>query len=276
MENIKPWLNLGSSTLYDLVVEYVGTLQGRETLLKKIVAAKSTVLKKSSEAFEEGSYLNTVCLIHGDLWNNNIMFKQKRDENGKMSVRNSDEIVIIDWQEAHWNTSVEDLYYILFSATSPKFKKDHLNELLNYYHSTFIEITTRLGSPVLFWTYKQFKIEYDRLAEFGFLKGILCSFILSDCVNEFKFAPEGSTNDNLITKKIKNGLSKLVAPLLLKPFALEAYSKKLIQPMRNELFSGKTHVFNNRFLSLILEAEENGLFDVELPSSQRCSSFKCI
>ncbi|CAL4169044.1 unnamed protein product [Meganyctiphanes norvegica] len=46
MENIKPVLNIGTSTLYDLVVEYVGTLQGRETLLRKIIAAKSTVLKK--------------------------------------------------------------------------------------------------------------------------------------------------------------------------------------------------------------------------------------
>ncbi|CAL4125554.1 unnamed protein product, partial [Meganyctiphanes norvegica] len=276
MKNIKTMLNGFDSTLYDLVIEYIGTVRGREDLLKKIVAAKSTFLKNSTDTFEEGSYQNIMCLMHGDIWNNNIMFKQHQDENGNMSVSESDDLVLIDWQLAHWNTSVEDLHYFLSSATSPEFRKKHLDELLHYYHSTFMEVTTELDVPVPFWTYKQFKKEYDRLAEYGFLKGILFAFHLSDAINEFQFAPEGSTNDNLITKKLKTGLSKLVAPLLLKPFAVEAYAKKVVQPMMKELRTGKTRIFNNRFLSLILEAEENGLFDVELPTSQKCGPFKCI
>ncbi|CAL4138501.1 unnamed protein product, partial [Meganyctiphanes norvegica] len=277
VDNIKTMFNIGFKSLYDdLIIEYIGTLSGRETLLKKIKAAKSTVLKDADEAFEEGSFLNIMCLMHGDTWNNNIIFKQKLDKEGEKSVKNSDDLVLIDWQLTHWNTSVADLYYFLFSSTTPEIRKDHLEELLQYYHYIFIDATTKLSSPVPFWTYKQFKQEYNRLASYGFLKGIMFTLMLSDAAQEFKFAPEGSGDDNFITKKIKTGLSKLIAPMLMKPFAMEAYTKKMIQPMKKELLSGKTPTFSQRILSIVLEAEENGLFDVELPSNQRSGTFKCI
>ncbi|CAL4138498.1 unnamed protein product [Meganyctiphanes norvegica] len=262
-DNIKTILNMGCNVLYDeLLIEYIGTLSGRETLLKKVKEAKSTVLKNAYDAFEEGSHLNIKCLLHGDSWNNNIMFKQKIDEEGKASVKNSDDIALIDWQFTHWNTSVADLYYFLFSSTTAELRKDHLEELLQYYHSMFIDVTTKLGSPVPFWTYKQFKNEYNRLAAYGFLRGIIFTGILSDAAQDMKLAPDGSGDDYFIIKKMKTCLSKLIAPILMKHFALEAYTKKMIQPTKEELLSGKTPRTNHRVLSLILEAEENGLFDI--------------
>ncbi|CAL4183511.1 unnamed protein product, partial [Meganyctiphanes norvegica] len=265
------------NALYDdLVIEYIQSLSGRENLLKKIKAAKSTVLKNAREAFEETSHPKMNCLLHGDTWNNNIMFNKKLDEEGKFSVRNGDDIVLIDWQMVHWNTSVTDLHYFLFSSTTPELRKDHLDELLYYYHSIFIDATTKLGSPVPFWTYQQFKKEYNRLAAYGFMKGIMFCILLCETAQEMQLAPEGSVDDNFITKKIKTVLSKLIVPILMKPFATEAYVKKLNQPMKKELLSGKTPFVNNRILSLILEAEENGLFDVELPSNQINGTFKCI
>ena len=78
------------------------------------------------------------CVLHGDSWNNNILFRcdeQQRPLQVKM----------IDWQIARCGHPSVDLLYYVFCATSGQFRLQHLDQLLSSYWSRLKSNLSKLG-----------------------------------------------------------------------------------------------------------------------------------
>ncbi|CAL4065073.1 unnamed protein product, partial [Meganyctiphanes norvegica] len=273
-------LLVGMSTSLDLSVAYLESLSGKENLAKKIKVARSNVIKTCKESFKYDPTPQIMCLMHGDSWNNNILFSQKEDEHGTKSVKDSDDAILIDWQATHWNTPVADLHYFINSSTSTELRKDHLDDVLKHYHTIFTEATIKLGTPVPAWTFEQFKKEYDQMKVYGFLKGLLFAQMLSEFSATMRIGDVPTGPPNPVVKSIKKGIAKAMVPLVLRPSIMEAGIKKFTKPLKEELLEGKTQLLCDAYLDLLLEADENGIFDIELPSSDEddngSRSLKCI
>lgn len=69
---------------------------------------------------------------HGDVWQNNIMFKH--DEHGKPT-----EISLLDWQISYHSTPIADIVHFIFSCTTKELRDAHYDEFLQIYHTTLTD-----------------------------------------------------------------------------------------------------------------------------------------
>ncbi|XP_065571953.1 uncharacterized protein LOC136034604 isoform X4 [Artemia franciscana] len=77
-------------------------------------------------------------IAHGDFWNNNMLFLY--DENDKVK-----DIGIVDWQDCRPTTFAYDLSYFLLGNTTSQTRKDHLDNELENYYSTYCKTMLVLG-----------------------------------------------------------------------------------------------------------------------------------
>ncbi|KYN07305.1 PREDICTED: uncharacterized protein LOC108781148 isoform X2 [Cyphomyrmex costatus] len=77
-------------------------------------------------------------IIHADFWVNNIMFH--RDENDHV-----DDIKFVDFQNYLFFSPMRELVFFLFSSTEVVSSEDHIEELIDLYHETFIAVLNRMG-----------------------------------------------------------------------------------------------------------------------------------
>ncbi|CAL4061065.1 unnamed protein product [Meganyctiphanes norvegica] len=257
LEKFKDMQNMGDEQYIDIVLEFLKTQNEHQDLLKKIKAAKPHTVTKMKEAFKERK-TQIYCLNHGDPWNNNILIKQSEGTK-------EDKIVFIDWEIAHWNFLAFDLNYFLGGAIIPEMRIHHLDDLLHHYHSHFTRVTTALGSPVPDWGFEQLKVEYEAVMAWGFVKNLTFAMLLSEASKDWKITNH-DVNSNPVSKSIKKGMAKVLVPLMMKPSVLSlmmnAMLKQLTKPVLKELESKENHDLNERFLACILEADQNGLFDI--------------
>lgn len=109
------------------------------------------IILKSYERKESGFN----ALIHGDCWINNMMFKY---ENGKpVSVK------LIDFQVANYNSIGLDLNYFLFSSAKEHVKLNHLEDVFQTYHDSFLEI----AGDVHGFTVETIRKEFSERLGFG-------------------------------------------------------------------------------------------------------------
>jgi len=80
------------------------------------------------------------CLVHGDLWMNNILLKY--DENKVIS-----DAKFIDFQMTRRGNIFEDLVYFFYCSTTPEFRKDHLAQCLMVYYEAFVSHLEKIGCP---------------------------------------------------------------------------------------------------------------------------------
>lgn len=68
-------------------------------------------------------------ITHGDMWQNNTMFKQ--EQNGKPT-----EVCLLDWQISRHTSPVIDIIYYLFACTTKSIRDAHYDEFLKIYHES--------------------------------------------------------------------------------------------------------------------------------------------
>jgi hypothetical protein len=86
-------------------------------------------------------------LVHGDLWHNNIFFRQHH-------------LLMTDWQMCHVARATNDLCFLLFSSTSPGFRKDHWDEMLRLYYNTVLTTIRNLSV-----TEAEYSLTWDEFLE---------------------------------------------------------------------------------------------------------------
>lgn len=76
------------------------------------------------------------CIVHGDLWPNNIMFKL----NSKNMPRKA---CLIDWQLSRYASPIVDLMYFIFLTTTRELRGRNYNVYLNTYYECLSNHLTR-------------------------------------------------------------------------------------------------------------------------------------
>lgn len=191
--NFSSILYYGNTVFYEIIIDYLKTKKDMEHILIKVEAKKSFLLNECKKLLKDSDGCYITCLNHGDIWNNNILFKncthEGNHENGSYKT------CLIDWQLTHWGTPAYDLHHFMAGSTTPDLRKEHLTDLLQHYHGCFTEIINRLGSPVPNCGYDELKREYDRLYALGFLKKIGYAFMLSSgFYNSMRRDKNGTSN----------------------------------------------------------------------------------
>lgn len=73
-----------------------------------------------------------MALVHGDMWTNNILFKQSADNHHLIS----DELfALIDWQTAHAGICMEDMARMLISSCSPELRRANKHVLIKRFYN---------------------------------------------------------------------------------------------------------------------------------------------
>ncbi|CAL4144049.1 unnamed protein product, partial [Meganyctiphanes norvegica] len=250
---------LGSSSAINMALGLLKTRPEMNTMLDKLDSAKHHIENNIKQVLNNLPENKMYVLNHGDFWINNLLLKH--------TIQNEDDdsttcdVQLIDWQLSHWGSPAFDLHYFFGSCITPEQRQQYSEQLLQHYHQVFTAVTIRLGAPVPDWTYTKFKQEFDRLALFGFFKSLWFSSLLSEMSKKGRNMNQ-NTSTNPFLWKIKSALAKIIMPIFFKPSVSEFTMKRLICPMINELISGENPEFTERYLAVLQDADERGLFDV--------------
>ena len=80
--------------------------------------------------------------------------------------------MVIDLQMARYARTAVDLSYLLNSSLTPEFRKDHLDDLLEMYHSLVMEHLEKCGVDTKgLFSLDDLKSDYVDCGIFGFLLG---------------------------------------------------------------------------------------------------------
>lgn len=121
-------------------------------------------------------------IIHSDFWVNNIMFH--RDEEGRV-----DDIKFVDFQNYLFLNPIREMVFYLFSSTTLEVQKNHIEELINFYHETLINVLERMGCDTRPYSRKEFdaKLQSDAQHEFMHLCFMLKVLTLDAQETEFNY-----------------------------------------------------------------------------------------
>ncbi|XP_069183183.1 uncharacterized protein [Procambarus clarkii] len=255
------------SAVLETAIDFLKSQSDKKDVTERVKECKQSLIEKYTCALPEEDTIK--CLIHGDMWINNIMYKYKDPQlNG--SHQEIEGIKLIDWGNTSWGSPFFDLQYLLHASTTHTIRTTHLEELLHHYHSTFTRLAAKLGSPAASWNFTQFMIDWEKTYILGFFLGFTMVLGTLNTCSPLNKEPEPSVLDKpfmlpvkIVADGMKLGMSKLLVPLFKKPIG-EYLTMKTFQlvnkPVLKELISGKNEVMNNRVLGLVSEADNKGIF----------------
>lgn len=128
-------IHLYFSTVAHLMSQQLPELAPRITkIVPNAVQIRKSVIKNPS-------YFETI--IHSDLWTNNLLLKYD-DDAKKVPIA----VKFIDFQMTQTGNVFSDLGYLIYTSTTPEFRKDHLLPVLETYYDAFSLTLSSLGCPL--------------------------------------------------------------------------------------------------------------------------------
>ncbi|PSN31208.1 hypothetical protein C0J52_25882 [Blattella germanica] len=134
-------------------------------------------------------------LNHGDCWTNNMMFSYC-SESGKVQ-----DVRFVDFQVARFSSPVLDLHYFMCNCPNDEVRFDHRDNLLEEYHTEFVETLKILNLDPNILSLPQLKDEFAEKDIFGL---ITAATILATIVAEESAVPDmsGFTEEEVEKKTI--------------------------------------------------------------------------
>lgn len=169
------------SNLQSLANE-VSNWNGYEQIANKLRNMESSLIENGRKVFDptEG-YLN--CLIHGDLWTNNVMFKY--DENNK-----PENALLVDFQMCVWGSPAVDIHYFINTSLNDDLRENHQDELFYFYYSTLVDLLKRLKYSGKIPSLYEFQMEALGKMFYAFSS---CCLVLPVMMTETEIKPDFKT-----------------------------------------------------------------------------------
>uniref|UniRef100_A0A1B6LQF5 CHK kinase-like domain-containing protein n=1 Tax=Graphocephala atropunctata TaxID=36148 RepID=A0A1B6LQF5_9HEMI len=210
----KPVLELYVKTVARIAKDTFGFDESAEFLLSKVETlweSMMTIVKKKAKG------LNV--LNHGDLWNNNILFKT--DEYGEVV-----DVKFIDFQFSRYASPVLDVFYFIWTSASQEVQEHRQQELYNIYLQTLNLSLAQLGCKERL---TEEELHQDLKASSDMFITILCQLLpcmIADRGNTFKLEdvknstedPAGEEMDENIKKMLSNKRYWTLFPMMLREF----------------------------------------------------------
>lgn len=124
------------------------------------------------------------CILHGDFWNNNMLFKyaeqprheQKEDgtNNGSGASANVPvSLRMLDFQLSRIGHPISDVLYFMYTSTMPELRERHMLVLLRYYFDILTTDLRLLGISLDNYTWQDFLQDYKQRSLMWMLMGVM-------------------------------------------------------------------------------------------------------
>eukprot|EP00095_Tigriopus_kingsejongensis_P002246 maker-scaffold133_size323035-snap-gene-2.28 protein:Tk02246 transcript:maker-scaffold133_size323035-snap-gene-2.28-mRNA-1 annotation:"GJ18730" len=132
-------------------------------------------MKLKDQLFEPSQYPFTT-LCHGDAWFNNMLFKYEGSE--------AIQVCLLDLAIIRWVSPATDLVYFMFLSTTPEFRKQHTQEMLEFYQGKLSEYLKHLGENGSLYSIDQVTTDYEKCKFIGGLMALMIlPYVLADTKN---------------------------------------------------------------------------------------------
>lgn len=161
-------------------------------------------------------------LLHGDCWNNNILFQYKDGDVSVHSIKTNifqnsqyyilqgkelNDVCLVDWQIIRFGSPIVDLVYNIFNSTDKEFRQREYHNLLIHYHKQLAAMIRRLGSdPDILYPWSEFQRQQKTFGKYAFL---MCPMLLPMIVADVKDIPD---MDEVVAKMVNNEDVELISP----------------------------------------------------------------
>ncbi|XP_055544366.1 uncharacterized protein LOC129729654 [Wyeomyia smithii] len=108
-----------------------------ESIVEKLFKLQKSVIDKGCQVYTRDNSTFNV-LNHGDLWVNNIMYKD--DASG-----NPIDCILVDYAVGFFGSPAIDLSYLLFTSSSDDITTEQFDLLLQHYHSELVDCLKKLN-----------------------------------------------------------------------------------------------------------------------------------
>ena len=100
------------------------------------------------------------CLIHGDFWVNNMLFKYS-EKNELEDMR------FVDFQLTRWNNPAFDLLYFLFSSIQDEVRVKRTDDLLKIYYNSLRRNLNRMHCEDVKYSFENLMADFKKIGVFG-------------------------------------------------------------------------------------------------------------
>lgn len=105
------------------------------------------------------------CLLHGDFWNNNMLFKYTSPDPNSLKEESKPvpvAIKLVDFQISRIGHPISDILYFMYTSAMPDVREKHMEELFRQYFDTLINDTRLLGVHINDYTFEDFMDDYKK------------------------------------------------------------------------------------------------------------------
>ncbi|XP_057377313.1 uncharacterized protein LOC130698642 [Daphnia carinata] len=120
------------------------------------------------------------CILHGDFWNNNMLFKyaeqSDRPEDGNKENAPADipvSLKMLDFQQSRIGHPLSDVLYFMYTSTMPELRECHMLDLLRHYFDTLTTDLLVLGISLDNYTWENFMEDYKKRSLMWMFAGVL-------------------------------------------------------------------------------------------------------
>lgn len=127
----------GFVKIYQSFLDAIKGYEDSVEFAEKIARWDAKKMLKSFTVVAEPMRSGFLVLNHGDMWLNNMMFKN--DSEG-----NAVDVSLIDFQGSFWGGPSGDLHYFLVSSVADDIKIEYYDEFVAFYHQNLVESLKKL------------------------------------------------------------------------------------------------------------------------------------